>query len=245
MQRLSITWDTSSLASFPWQLYRHVFLLLLFFSHFRIFLLLKPKFTSFYFYKYGVFALKVLKELIFWWMFSRPHRNKRISDCVKRAVMLAADVDLNKCLLCNVDEPKVKQKLVTEECIVRSVFCSRTVDILSLPFKHLVYPSYILLLFPSFFVCLWLFCMYATGGDSETRRLQPQESTFGVGVTRIWVFDLIFQPWGFKSFSICVIIDAKSHEWSLKDLVSTHHKMSLPLIFWTEMKWRRYQPSSW
>lgn len=61
MQRLSITWDTSSLASFARQLYRHV-VFCYFSSHFRIFLLLKPKFTSFHFHKYAVFAIIVFKR---------------------------------------------------------------------------------------------------------------------------------------------------------------------------------------
>lgn len=36
--------------------------------------------------------------------------NNENRDCVDGAVMSAAVVDLNKCLLCNADEPKVELK---------------------------------------------------------------------------------------------------------------------------------------
>lgn len=105
-------------------------------------------FTSSHFHRSAIFALIVCKELVFWRIISRPHTNKGNRDCFEGAVMSGAVVDLNKCLLCNTEEPKVEQKLATEEYVVRSLICSRIIDILSLPFKPSVKFLSLMLLLP-------------------------------------------------------------------------------------------------
>lgn len=105
-------------------------------------------FTSSHFHRSAIFALIVCKELIFWQIISRPHTNKENRDCFEGAAMSAAVVDQNKCLLCNIEEPKIEQKLTTEECVVRSLICSRIIDILSLPFKPSVKFLSLMLLLP-------------------------------------------------------------------------------------------------
>lgn len=61
---------------------------------------------------------------------------------------------------------------------------------------------------------------------------QDMSFRFDFPVLRILGFSYLCRYWG----EIPQVIS-----WKL----STHHKMSLCLVFWTEIKWRRYQPSSW